>query len=89
MNAIISPAYYYILTVAGQSNAMAYGEGLPLPDREDAPHPRHNQLVRFLHTHPVGPSYHCNNIIPQTQCPHDVQDMQGYHHPLAANQQTQ
>ncbi|HFL4073966.1 TPA: hypothetical protein ACG3ZQ_004058, partial [Escherichia coli] len=25
MNAIISPDYYYILTVAGQSNAMAYG----------------------------------------------------------------
>ncbi|HFL1107486.1 TPA: hypothetical protein ACGSES_004055, partial [Escherichia coli] len=24
MNAIISPDYYYILTVAGQSNAMAY-----------------------------------------------------------------
>ncbi|HCQ3249499.1 TPA: sialate O-acetylesterase, partial [Escherichia coli] len=38
MNAIISPDYYYVLTVAGQSNAMAYGEGLPLPDREDAPH---------------------------------------------------
>ena len=27
MNAIISPDYYYVLTVAGQSNAMAYGEG--------------------------------------------------------------
>ncbi|WP_250388686.1 hypothetical protein, partial [Escherichia coli] len=25
MNAIISPNYYYVLTVAGQSNAMAYG----------------------------------------------------------------
>ncbi|HFU7770084.1 TPA: hypothetical protein ACH7CA_005451, partial [Escherichia coli] len=24
MNAIISPDYYYVLTVAGQSNAMAY-----------------------------------------------------------------
>ncbi|HHU7408353.1 TPA: hypothetical protein ACUKZ0_004690, partial [Escherichia coli] len=24
MNAIISPNYYYVLTVAGQSNAMAY-----------------------------------------------------------------
>lgn len=34
MNAIISPDYYYVLTVAGQSNAMAYGEGLPLPDRK-------------------------------------------------------
>ncbi len=89
MNAIISPDYYYILTVAGQSNAMAYGEGLPLPDREDAPHPRIKQLARFAHTHPGGPSCHFNDIIPLTHCPHDVQDMQGYHHPLATNHQTQ
>lgn len=47
MNAIISPDYYYVLTVAGQSNAMAYGEGLPLPDKEDAPHPRIKQLARL------------------------------------------
>ena len=52
MDAIISPDYYYVLTVAGQSNAMAYGEGLPLPDSEDAPHPRIKQLARFAHTHP-------------------------------------
>ena len=83
MNAIISPNYYYVLTVAGQSNAMAYGEGLPLPDREDAPHPRIKQLARFTHTHPGGPPCHFNDIIPLTHCPHDVQDMQGYHHPLA------
>lgn len=89
MNAIISPDYYYVLTVAGQSNAMAYGEGLPLPDREDAPHPRIKQLARFAHTHPGGPSCHFNDIIPLTHCPHDVQDMQGYHHPLATNHQTQ
>lgn len=66
MNAIISPDYYYVLTVAGQSNAMAYGEGLPLPDREDAPHPRIKQLARFAHTHPGGPSCHFNDIIPLT-----------------------
>lgn len=89
MNAIISPDYYYVLTVAGQSNAMAYGEGLPLPDKEDAPHPRIKQLARFAHTHPGGPSCHFNDIIPLTHCPHDVQDMQGYHHPLATNHQTQ
>lgn len=89
MNAIISPNYYYVLTVAGQSNAMAYGEGLPLPDREDAPHPRIKQLARFTHTHPGGPPCHFNDIIPLTHCPHDVQDMQGYHHPLATNHQTQ
>lgn len=89
MNAIISPDYYYVLTVAGQSNAMAYGEGLPLPDGEDAPHPRIKQLARFAHTHPGGPSCHFNDIIPLTHCPHDVQDMQGYHHPLATNHQTQ
>lgn len=89
MNAIISPDYYYVLTVAGQSNAMAYGEGLPLPDREDAPHPRIKQLARFAHTHPGGPPCHFNDIIPLTHCPHDVQDMQGYHHPLATNHQTQ
>lgn len=89
MNAIISPNYYYVLTVAGQSNAMAYGEGLPLPDREDAPHPRIKQLARFAHTHPGGPPCHFNDIIPLTHCPHDVQDMQGYHHPLATNHQTQ
>lgn len=89
MNAIISPDYYYVLTVAGQSNAMAYGEGLPLPDGEDAPHPRIKQLARFAHTHPGGPSCHFNDIIPLTHCPHDVQDMLGYHHPLATNHQTQ
>ncbi len=52
---------YYVLTVAGQSNAMAYGEGLPLPDKEDAPHPRIKQLARFAHTHPGGPSCHFND----------------------------
>ncbi|EEP1514441.1 DUF1737 domain-containing protein, partial [Salmonella enterica] len=26
------PEYYYVIPVAGQSNMMAYGEGVPLPD---------------------------------------------------------
>ena len=57
--------------------------------QEDAPHPRIKQLARFTHTHPGGPPCHFNDIIPLTHCPHDVQDMQGYHHPLATNHQTQ
>ncbi len=31
------PDWYYVIVLAGQSNAMAYGEGLPLPDSYDAP----------------------------------------------------
>ncbi|EEP1514449.1 hypothetical protein HAZ28_005022, partial [Salmonella enterica] len=27
-----NPEYYYVIPVAGQSNMMAYGEGVPLPD---------------------------------------------------------
>ncbi|ECD2404773.1 hypothetical protein EW338_23900, partial [Salmonella enterica subsp. enterica serovar Richmond] len=38
--------YYYVIPVAGQSNGMAYGEGLPLPDTLDKPHPRIKQLAR-------------------------------------------
>ena len=34
------PEWYYVIVLAGQSNAMAYGEGLPLPDSYDAPDPR-------------------------------------------------
>ncbi|EED0395008.1 DUF1737 domain-containing protein, partial [Escherichia coli] len=34
------PDWYYVIVLAGQSNAMAYGEGLPLPDSYDAPDPR-------------------------------------------------
>ena len=68
---------------------MAYGEGLPLPDSEDAPHPRIKQLARFTQTHPGGSSCQFNDIIPLTHCPHDVQDMRDYHHPLATDHQTQ
>ncbi|EDV3151580.1 3-ketosteroid-delta-1-dehydrogenase, partial [Salmonella enterica subsp. enterica] len=41
-----APEYYFVIPVAGQSNMMAYGEGLPLPDTLDAPHPRIKQLAR-------------------------------------------
>ncbi|EDV3150624.1 hypothetical protein Y935_003789, partial [Salmonella enterica subsp. enterica] len=41
-----TPEYYFVIPVAGQSNMMAYGEGLPLPDTLDAPHPRIKQLAR-------------------------------------------
>ncbi|EFB5083833.1 DUF1737 domain-containing protein, partial [Escherichia coli] len=40
------PDWYYVIVLAGQSNAMAYGEGLPLPDSYDAPDPRIKQLAR-------------------------------------------
>ncbi|PZY90058.1 DUF1737 domain-containing protein, partial [Escherichia coli] len=32
------PDWYYVIVLAGQSNAMAYGEGLPLPDSYDCLH---------------------------------------------------
>ncbi|EEP1514244.1 hypothetical protein HAZ28_004797, partial [Salmonella enterica] len=31
-----TPEYYFVIPVAGQSNMMAYGEGVPLPDTLDA-----------------------------------------------------
>ncbi|ECE6544740.1 hypothetical protein V4F75_004810, partial [Salmonella enterica] len=42
----ITTDYWYVIPVAGQSNGMAYGEGLPLPASLDAPHPRIKQLAR-------------------------------------------
>ncbi|STI86981.1 phage protein [Escherichia coli] len=47
------PEWYYVIVLAGQSNAMAYGEGLPLPDSYDAPHPRIKQLARRNTVTPV------------------------------------
>ncbi|HCR6765532.1 TPA: hypothetical protein OO587_004552, partial [Shigella sonnei] len=40
------PEYYFVVILAGQSNGMAYGEGLPLPDSFDRPDPRIKQLAR-------------------------------------------
>ncbi len=77
------PDYWYVIPVAGQSNAMAYGEGLPLPDTQDAPHPRIKQLARRATVTPGGEACNFNDIIPLDHCPHDVQDMSGYSHPKA------
>ncbi len=48
------PDWYYVIVLAGQSNAMAYGEGLPLPDSYDAPDPRIKQLARRSTVTPGG-----------------------------------
>ncbi|EAB4400462.1 sialate O-acetylesterase [Salmonella enterica] len=77
------PAWYYVLPVTGQSNGMAYGEGMPLPDTLDAPHPRIKQLARRATVTPGGAACHYNEIIPLDHCPHDVQDMSGMNHPRA------
>ncbi|HEA8735948.1 TPA: DUF1737 domain-containing protein, partial [Escherichia coli] len=31
------PEYYFVIALAGQSNGMSYGEGLPLPETYDRP----------------------------------------------------
>lgn len=77
------PAYYYVLPLAGQSNGMAYGEGLPLPDSFDRPEPRIKQLARRSTVTPYGAPCTYNDIIPADHCLHDVQDMSGINHPKA------
>ena len=69
------PEWYYVIVLAGQSNAMAYGEGLPLPDSYDAPHPRIKQLARRNTVTPGGKACAFNDIIPADHCLHDVQDI--------------
>ncbi|WP_054577502.1 SASA family carbohydrate esterase [Escherichia coli] len=66
------PEWYYVIVLAGQSNAMAYGEGLPLPDSYDAPHPRIKQLARRNTVTPGGEVCVFNDIIPADHCLHDV-----------------
>ncbi|EMY0983050.1 DUF1737 domain-containing protein, partial [Escherichia coli] len=39
------PEYYFVIALAGQSNSMSFGEGLPLPDTYDRPDPRIKQLA--------------------------------------------
>ncbi|EFR3658217.1 sialate O-acetylesterase [Salmonella enterica] len=78
-----TPEYYFVIPVAGQSNMMAYGEGLPLPDTLDAPHPRIKQLARRATVTPGGAACQYNDIIPLDHCPHDVQNMSGQNHPRA------
>ncbi len=77
------PDWYYVIVLAGQSNAMAYGEGLPLPDSYDAPHPRIKQLARRNTVTPGGEVCVFNDIIPADHCLHDVQDMSTINHPRA------
>ncbi|OVC51930.1 SASA family carbohydrate esterase, partial [Escherichia coli] len=77
------PDWYYVIVLAGQSNAMAYGEGLPLPDSYDAPDPRIKQLARRSTVTPGGAACRYNDIIPADHCLHDVQDMSTLNHPRA------
>ncbi|EOK3201324.1 DUF1737 domain-containing protein, partial [Escherichia coli] len=77
------PEWYYVIVLAGQSNAMAYGEGLPLPDSYDAPDPRIKQLARRSTVTPGGAACRYNDIIPADHCLHDVQDMSTLNHPKA------
>ena len=77
------PEFYFVVILAGQSNGMAYGEGLPLPDSFDRPDPRIKQLARRSTVTPNGTSCTYNDIIPADHCLHDVQDMSGINHPKA------
>ncbi|EPA3875553.1 DUF1737 domain-containing protein, partial [Escherichia coli] len=40
VSATSDPEYYFVVVLAGQSNGMSYGEGLPLPETYDRPDPR-------------------------------------------------
>ncbi|MGS5331217.1 DUF1737 domain-containing protein, partial [Escherichia coli] len=77
------PEYYFAVVLAGQSNGMAYGEGLPLPDSFDRPEPRIKQLARRSTVTPGGEACAYNDVIPADHCLHDVQDMSGINHPKA------
>ncbi|EDX4489607.1 sialate O-acetylesterase [Salmonella enterica subsp. salamae] len=77
------PDYWYVVPVAGQSNGMAYGEGIPLPETLDKPHPRIKQLARRATMTPDGDTCAFNDVIPLDHCPHDVQDMSKMNHPKA------
>ncbi|EHY6386387.1 sialate O-acetylesterase [Escherichia coli] len=78
-----SPSWYYVVVLAGQSNGMAYGEGLPLPETYDRPEPRIMQLARRSTVTPGGKACQYNDIILAGHCLHDVQDMSGKNHPKA------
>ncbi|EFP2098316.1 DUF1737 domain-containing protein, partial [Escherichia coli] len=82
-NPSVAPEYYYVIALAGQSNGMSYGEGLPLPDTFDSPDPRIKQLARRSTVTPGGAACIYNDIIPADHCLHDVEDMTGLNHPKA------
>ncbi|EMZ8373838.1 sialate O-acetylesterase, partial [Escherichia coli] len=65
-----SPSWYYVVVLAGQSNGMAYGEGLPLPETYDRPEPRIMQLARRSTVTPGGKACQYNDIILADHCLH-------------------
>ncbi|EOL1803518.1 DUF6645 domain-containing protein [Escherichia coli] len=79
----VAPEYYYVIALAGQSNGMAFGEGLPLPETYDRPEPRIMQLARRSTVTPGGAACAYNDVIPADHCLHDVIDMSGFNHPRA------
>ncbi|NYR80588.1 DUF1737 domain-containing protein [Escherichia coli] len=83
ISATSDPEYYFVVVLAGQSNGMSYGEGLPLPETYDRPEPRIKQLARRSTVTPGGAACKYNDIIPADHCLHDVQDMSRLHHPKA------
>ncbi|PDV36440.1 hypothetical protein BER17_29350, partial [Escherichia coli] len=83
ISATSDPGYYFVVVLAGQSNGMAYGEGLPLPETYDRPDPRIKQLARRSTVTPGGVACKYNDIIPADHCLHDVQDMSRLNHPKA------
>ncbi|TFX97848.1 9-O-acetyl-N-acetylneuraminic acid deacetylase [Escherichia coli] len=83
VSATSDPEYYFVVVLAGQSNGMSYGEGLPLPETYDRPDPRIKQLARRSTMTPGGVACKYNDIIPADHCLHDVQDMSRLNHPKA------
>ncbi|EOR7180213.1 DUF6645 domain-containing protein [Escherichia coli] len=83
ISATSDPGYYFVVVLAGQSNGMSYGEGLPLPETYDRPEPRIKQLARRSTVTPGGAACRYNDIIPADHCLHDVQDMSRLNHPKA------
>ncbi|EOX0655303.1 DUF6645 domain-containing protein [Escherichia coli] len=83
VSATRDPEYYFVVVLAGQSNGMSYGEGLPLPETYDRPDPRIKQLARRSTVTPGGVACKYNDIIPADHCLHDVQDMSRLNHPKA------
>ncbi|HHP3191990.1 TPA: DUF6645 domain-containing protein, partial [Escherichia coli] len=83
VSATSDPEYYFVVVLAGQSNGMSYGEGLPLPETYDRPEPRIKQLARRSTVTPGGVACKYNDIIPADHCLHDVQDMSRLNHPKA------
>ncbi|EYY54948.1 hypothetical protein BX81_11380, partial [Escherichia coli O165:H25 str. 2010C-4874] len=76
ISATSDPEYYFVVVLAGQSNA-AWQE------TDDRPDPRIKQLARRSTVTPGGVACKYNDIIPADHCLHDVQDMSRLNHPKA------